>query len=55
MPQKAKPLTAAQIRSAWRSNQITEPEALTRLEALGYTAVDAQILLNNPGATAPAA
>ena len=52
---KAKPLTAAQIRSAWRSNQITEPEALTRLEALGYTAADAQILLNNPGATAPAA
>ena len=29
-------------------------DALTRLEALGYSAADAQIVLNNPGPTPPA-
>lgn len=52
---KQKALTAAQIRSAVSSKQITPADALTRLEALGYSAADAEIVLNNPGPTPPAA
>lgn len=49
---KPKTLTAAQIRTAWKDGAITLPDALTRLEALGYSAADAQIFMTpSPAAT----
>lgn len=41
-----RPLTSAQITSAWDKKIITEPEALTELQAIGYTPFDAWVILS---------
>lgn len=50
---KVKQLTDAEIRRAFHRSAITEQDALSRLEAGGYTAADARIYLDN-GAKAAA-
>ena len=49
-PSGGKALTVAQIKTAFKDNQLTQADALQRIEAHGYTAADAAILLG----TAPA-
>jgi hypothetical protein len=49
---KTKTLTAAQVRSGHASGAITTADALARLEAMGYSAADAQLFLNLPAASA---
>jgi hypothetical protein len=51
---KPKTLTAAQVRSGHASGAITTADALARLEALGYSAADAQLYLNLPASSASA-
>jgi hypothetical protein len=53
-----KNLTYSQIHQAWRANQLSSTEAITQLEALGYSPQQAQLLLNTwqgspPSVTAP--
>ena len=41
-----KTLTRAEVKAAWKAGTVTEPETLTRLEAEGLSAADAQLLLD---------